>query len=776
MIFSKNFISATPANIYTTYEKPVSAPLMRRSFVIDKLPKKAEITITGLGFYKLFVNGKDITKGLIAPYRSNPEQIVYFDNYDIREYLTVGKNTLGFVLGNGFHNYVSGIFDSMPYRSSLKLAFALELDEYVIEADENVKTAESPIIFDDCHAGVHYDAQLEVDGWNLPDFDDTGWKDALYAESPRGEFVLCKAHPVRTYREISPIDIKDNVTYQEGFEPHIIEIINTVPFYNSEQDDKASGFLYDFGENNSGVFRLKLKNTKKGQRIVLQMAERHFENPGKIDFTNWYFFPRGFAQRSIYICRGKDEEIFIPDFAFYGFRYCHIAGITEEQATADALTFLVSSSDTPERASFTCSHDVTNKIWDATVRSDRSNFYYHPLDCPHREKGAWTGDASLSSEHMLMKYDCDADFKDWLCSIRYAQSPEGIIPARIPVGYRMYYNWGHGPWFDSVIFNIPYYLYTYRGDTEVIKENAIMFMRYLDYISKKRDNRGLIAFGLGDWCPVGRDCPDYVSPLEFTDTVGTMENARKAAVMFRAIGFSSQAKFAEKLFAETREAIRKHLIDFNTMTVAGACQTSQALALEFGVFDPEEKNQAYSRLIDFIAEKDDHFDTGIYGGRHLFNVLSDFGDHELAYKMITRPDYPSYGNWIARGATTMWEEFFPEDSKGSSLNHHFWGHVSAWFIKNILGIRVNPDETNPKNINIKPAFISEIDNAKGYYDTVCGKLCVEWVRENGKINLCIDCPDGICGKLILPAGFTANGKNEIALSRGKQTFKIKETI
>ena len=34
------------------------------------------------GFYKFFVNGKDITKGELAPYISNPDELVCYDRTD----------------------------------------------------------------------------------------------------------------------------------------------------------------------------------------------------------------------------------------------------------------------------------------------------------------------------------------------------------------------------------------------------------------------------------------------------------------------------------------------------------------------------------------------------------------------------------------------------------------------------------------------------------------------------------------------------------------------
>lgn len=43
------------------------------------------------GFYKFFVNGKDITKGELAPYISNPDELVYYDRYDVSECLKDAK-------------------------------------------------------------------------------------------------------------------------------------------------------------------------------------------------------------------------------------------------------------------------------------------------------------------------------------------------------------------------------------------------------------------------------------------------------------------------------------------------------------------------------------------------------------------------------------------------------------------------------------------------------------------------------------------------------------
>lgn len=122
-----------------------------------------------------------------------------------------------------------------------------------------------------------------------------------------------------------------------------------------------------------------------------------------------------------------------------------------------------------------------------------------------------------------------------------------------------------------------------------------------------------------------------------------------------------EQEYAEKLSLELRSNIRKHLIDFSTMTASGNCQTSQAMAIYYDIFDEGEKQAAFQRLMEFVHQAGDSMDVGVLGGRVLFHVLSSFGQADLAYHMITKPEYPSYGNWVVRGATSLWEDFTPEE-------------------------------------------------------------------------------------------------------------------
>ena len=128
-----------------------------------------------------------------------------------------------------------------------------------------------------------------------------------------------------------------------------------------------------------------------------------------------------------------------------------------------------------------------------------------------------------------------------------------------------------------------------------------------------------------------------------------------------------------------------------------------------------------------------------------------FGYTELALKMIVRPDYPSYGNWIERGATTLWENFDPVTV--SSANHHFWGDISAWFIKNLSGIRFNPNGNDIRKVDLRPSFVSTLDFAEGWYEAPDGKIFTRWERQGEEIVLTVEVPDAIRASLFLENGY-----------------------
>ena len=248
MDLKKYFIKATEE--FNTFEKNVPAPYFRRSFDIEN-PYNAKITIAVCGLYKLYLNGKNITRGFLSPYFSNTNDYIYYDEYEVS--LKSGKNVIGIILGNGFQNNPGGYiwdFDKADFRSApmFSLMINTECDgeeKLLLISDKNFKISPSPIRSDDYRFGEFYDANYEIDSWNEINFDDSCWENALAATPPKGELRLADISPIIKESELTPIDIK-------------------------KTDD---GYIYDFGISNAGICRLNINNCQKGQKIELRYAD-----------------------------------------------------------------------------------------------------------------------------------------------------------------------------------------------------------------------------------------------------------------------------------------------------------------------------------------------------------------------------------------------------------------------------------------------------------------------------------------------------------------------
>lgn len=767
MDFSKEFVCERYER--STYLRHIPAPLFRKSIILNRDELYGEITLCGLGFYDLFINGKKVTKGYLAPYISNPDHILYYDHYDLSAYLQTGENVIGIMLGDGFLNGKTRIWDFMDnvFNSSPKLALSLKIGSNTYTAKDFVcKTG--PIWFNDLRSGVFYDKRLEEQGWASPGYhEDDSWHAPLEAECPKGRAKLCEAEPIVVTREIKPISVLPGEINAFTEQSSKTSGMHGQPLQEPPVP-VTNGYIYDFGENNAGIFRLKIKGYP-GQRIDIQAGE--FLTDGKLDYNNVMYTPDGYCQRDIYIVGSNEEEIFEPMFTYHGFRYLYVYGITEEQATEDLLTYLVMSSDLPKRGGFHCSDKIANLIFEMCMRSDISNFYYFPTDCPQREKNGWTGDAQASAEHMILTIGAEKSWREWLHNIRAAQLESGKLPAIIPTD-----TWGYGrhcgPAWDKVLFELPYIVYKYRGETGIIEDNADTMMRYLHYIWGLKDEKGVLCVGLGDWLPVDKmvSCSDV--PLSFSTTLMTYDICCKATEMLNVIGRHEDAAFAKRFADELRETLRREFLHKDTMTIESNCQSAQALGIYYNVFDEDEKPQAFRILMDMLHKDGDRYTCGFLGMRILFHVLSMYGESEYAYHLITDTTYPSYGFFAARGDTTLPEQFLPDELiVKRSLNHHFFGDVAQWYMRYPGGIHVESSHT----VKIKPVFISTLEFAEAYHILPAGEIRVSWHRNEQGIILNVSCPAEVCGKVHLPEGFQfADGTTQCSLDK-KNQFTIVKT-
>ena len=254
--------------------------------------------------------------------------------------------------------------------------------------------------------------------------------------------------------------------------------------------------------------------------------------------------------------------------------------------------------------------------------------------------------------------------------------------------------------------------------------------------------------------------------------------------MLGSLAETNSNAYGEKVAKNYRAAVREHLIDLETCTAAGNCQTSQAMAICLGIFDKDELPLATKVLSGFAKELDEHIDCGVLGMRYIFRALSMGGYTDLAYRMAVNPTAPSYGDMVARGETTLAEDFNAKGQRINSRNHHFLGDISAWFIDTVCGIRVDSqvessldnvfvnggfaDCDGASRVDIIPHLPESLAFAEAYHETPYGTVSVklERVREDW-ISVKVKVDGELHGRILPPEGYLFDGCGEYPLETGE---------
>jgi alpha-L-rhamnosidase len=231
------------------------ASLLRKDFSVDSPVRTARLSITALGAYQAFLNGKSVAPDtLLAPGWTDFHKRVLYQTYDVTSLLSPGANTLGVMLGGGWYSspltWTGLRYTPGPnlLRAQLDLTLVNGTHQTIV-TDPSWLTAPAPITFSEIYGGESYDARLEQHGWSSPTFDAAHWTPALPA-TPPGASMTVTAHPdllINTTITLHPI----------GLDPA----------------NAAHPAIYDMGQNMVGNVRVHVRGSR-GTVVRLRYAER----------------------------------------------------------------------------------------------------------------------------------------------------------------------------------------------------------------------------------------------------------------------------------------------------------------------------------------------------------------------------------------------------------------------------------------------------------------------------------------------------------------------
>ena len=720
------------------------APLFRKTFKLDKQASKARAYVAVAGYYKLYINGKQVQDSYLDPGYTAFDKRILTVTYDITPLLKQGDNVVAAELGNGWYNEQSVAtwnFDKAAWRNrpNMQMELRIQLSDNAvnsIKTDSTWLTSTGASLYNNIYSGERYDARLEQKGWNNLPFDDSKWEKVKVVASPTAQLVAREMQPIRVKEELKPASVK---TFSDKL------------------------YVFSFPKNISGVCRLKVKGAA-GTKITMKHGEL-LKPDGRLEQgnINVYFTPvdkNEIFQTDEYTLRGDGtDEIFVPSFTYHGFQYVEVESSEPVALTKESLTALFFHTDVEPVGSFSCSNPMLNKIWAASIQSYLCNLESIPTDCPQREKNGWTADAHVSTDLGLLGFNGINFYQKWMNDFIDNQKVNGQISGIIPSAGWGYEDW-IGPVWDAALFIIPDKLYQYYGDTSTIRRLYSTMTEYLYYL-QTREETGFLNYGIGDWLTYKATTNTQYTSTAFYYYDNVLMSRFSKILGKDTLPFSRKAE-------GLRQLINVKFYHPESGFYADSTQAAQAVALYLGLVNPSQEKRVAENLHKIVKANNYFLDFGLLGSKMVPAMLVKYGYMDDAMKMVLKKEAPSWGYWVETlGLTTLSETWvLNKDLHDGSLNHVFLGDISAWMMNQLAGINYDSDSPGFKHFKLTPHFVSELDWAKGSYRSVRGLIRSEWKRENGTVKLTVEVPAGCTADL------TVNNKTS-HIGSGISTFTYK---
>ncbi|MFF7445974.1 MULTISPECIES: family 78 glycoside hydrolase catalytic domain [unclassified Streptomyces] len=708
---------------------------VRKDFRLDRPVARARLYVTAHGLHEVEINGRRVGDEILAPgWTVYPHRLRY-RTHDVTDHLTEGANTIGAWLGDGWYRGRYG-FDGGTrniYGTDQCLIAQLEVTyddgtTRVIATDRTWTAAPGPILSSGLYEGETFDARLHDLGWATPRTSDAPWPPVHVHNRDPHTLVAPQGPPVRCTAEVAPVTI-------------------------TRKDD--GGYVIDFGQNLVGRLRVTADGPA-GTEVTLRHAEV-LQN-GELATRPL----REATSTDVLTLAGNGPLTWEPRFTLHGFRYAEISGWPGE-LPPDAVTARVYHTDMRRTGWFECSDSLVNRLHENVVWSMRGNFVDIPTDCPQRdERLGWTGDIQVFAPTASFLYDCAGMLDSWLTDVGLEQLPDGTVPWYVPVipGEPMWTPIRPGAAWGDVATLTPWTLYRRFGDVEILRRHYPTARRWVDLVERLAGPGRLwdTGFQLGDWLDPAAPPDDPAAGRTDRYLVATAyfaHSSRHLALAADLLGKNEDAERYAHLADEVTAAFRRRYVS-STGRMTSDSPTAYALAIAFGLLTEEQLRAAGDRLAELVLADEARIATGFVGTPLICDALTQTGHLDVAYRLLTQTECPSWLYTVKQGATTIWERWDSLRPDGTlnpggmtSFNHYALGAVADWLHRVVGGIA----EAAPgyRQILFQPRPGGGITWARTRHETPYGTTELSWeLADAGRMRARAVVPEGCSGVVRLP--------------------------
>ncbi|MDP2338138.1 MAG: family 78 glycoside hydrolase catalytic domain [Bacteroidota bacterium] len=736
--------------------KRTIVPLFRKEFEIQRNIKSATLYICGLGQYEATINGQKVSQDFLSPGWTNYDKTCLYNTYDVTVQLKQGKNVLGVIVGNGFYNINRERYRKLviaygyPQMISKLMINYTDGTTKTIVSGSDWKCSSSPIIFTSIYGGEDYDATIEQKGWNQAGFDDAAWKMAVPAEIPSGKLTAESDYPVKV-REV--VDVKKIEQPQPG------------------------KYLYDFGQNCSGIIELKVSG-EKGSVVKLTPGELITKDRtiNQSASGSPYYYS--------YTLKGEGIEIWKPRFSYYGFRYVMVEGAAPESEKPNTgmpriigLQMLHTCNSAPKIGAFSCSNQLFNQIFQLIDWAIRSNLQSVITDCPHREKLGWLEQTYLMGASVHFNYDLHSLYRKVINDMIDSQTMDGLVPDIAPEYVPFQSDFRDSPEWGSAAVILPWMIWQWYGDRSVVEQAMPMMKKYVAYLGSKAKGH-ILSYGLGDWYDYGPKPPGeaQLTPNALTATAIYYYDIILLSKMMELMNNKEDAQKTAALGEEVKKAFNSKFFNDQTKVYSTGSQTAMSMPLCVGLVSEQDRKVVFNHLIESITNSGKSLTAGDIGFHFLVKALEERGSSQLLFDMNFRDDVPGYGFQLKKGATALTESW--PALEVVSNNHLMLGHLMEWFYTGLGGIKQEENSVAFRNIIIRPEIVGDITHVASSYLSSYGLIKSEWEKEKNILKMNVEIPANTSATIYFPttqeASVTESGKKAVVskTADGKYFCKV----
>lgn len=767
------------------------SPYLRREFSVKSGLKKARIYQSAHGLYECWLNGICPTKDKFKPGLTSYYHRIQYQIADITECLQEGTNSWAVMLGDGWWRGTTGgtVKNNFGYKvhylGQIELTYEDGTRE-IIGTDENFRYSTGALLASDMMMGDIYDARLEPEGWKQAGFDDSKW-----------EFV----HVTKEHTDVNMIPSRG------------VPVREKETFLPSEFIDQNGKRILDFRQNIAGYVRMRLRDTKPGQKVRLLHGEDIKDGcfgQGNINQCN---IKVDAFQEVTYVCKGAELEEYCPLFSVFGFQYVCLEGYDGVIEPGDFVAAAVYS-DMPEVGDFTCSHPLINKLVKNSRWSQKGNFLDVPVDCPTRERNAWTGDNQIYVRTAANFMDVYSFYEKWMQDQTIEQYASGKVGITFPSTSSVhnpeeFEKWkakspmsalagpeGNGSmgedcagWGDSAAW-IPYILYLCYGDIQILKNQYLTAKKWVDYMLEcAKESNPLYEeqpqyhhynedgeldadyiydtrMHYGEWQePIVKPALEDKTPESLAEIFAQMirkgkpqvataymcRSAENVAYMAEILEKQEDAQKYKKIADKIRKVYETYLINEDGVIEPGH-QAAYVRALAMNLCSGEKRKKVVKQLIREIEANEYKLNTGFLSTPFLLPVLVDCGYPEIAFRILEQTEHPSWLHAVVLGATTILESWDGLDVHDASYNHYSYGAVCEFLFGYVAGIQ--PEFVHPgyKEFHLNPVMGGSLTEAKAVFESQYGTIVSEWKRAEEQWEYHCKIPANTRARITLPDG------------------------